>query len=298
MRTDGTPDVQRIGLRRDIVRDLYHTLLVISWPGLLGLLAGLYFTVNAVFAALYLLGWDAIVNARPGSFVDAFEFSVQTFATIGYGVFAPRTGWAHAVVSVEALAGIVYSAFATGLMFSKFARPSARVLFAEQPVVTMHEGTPTLIIRIANSRFNQLFEASAKLRLSRLTVSREGQRMRKFFDLPLLREQTPMLALSWTLFHRIDDESPLFGLTPEDLERHQAMLILMISGTDETVVQTVHARKVWRTRQIAWDHRYVDIMEDRPGGGLSIHYERFSDVVPVDPAHSVLPRLFPPERQV
>lgn len=297
MRTDGTLAVERIGLHRDIVRDLYHTLLVISWPGLLGLLAALYFVLNALFAGLYLLGGDTIVNARPGSFVDAFEFSVQTFATIGYGVFAPRTGWAHAVVSVEALSGIVYSAFATGLMFSKFARPSARVLFAERPVVAMHEGVPTLIIRIANSRFNQLFEASAKLRLSRLTTSREGQSMRKFFDLPLLREQTPMLALSWTLFHRIDESSPLFGLTPEDLARHQAMLILMISGTDETVVQTVHARKVWRTHELAWDHRYVDIMEDRPEGGLRIHYERFHEVVPVDPAHSVLARLFPPDPQ-
>ena len=286
-RPDGTLDVVRHGIRRDVWGDLYHALITVHWPGLLGILAGMYFAINAIFAGLYCLGGANIQGARPGSFVDAFEFSVQTFATIGYGVLAPVTPWAHALVSVEALAGIVYSAFATGLMFSKFARPSARILFSDRPVVAIHEGVPTLMLRVANGRFNQLFEASAKLRLSQMETSREGQRLRRFRDMRLDRDQTPVLALSWTLFHPIDEASPLYGLTPEELERRAAMLILMVSGTDETMVQTVHARQVYLASGFAWNHRYADIMEPRPEGGLAIHYERFHELVPVDEKHRI-----------
>ncbi len=293
MRSDGSFAVERIGLQHDFFGDLYHSLITVSWPGLLGLLAAMYFGINGVFAVLYALGGDSIANAEPGNLAQAFQFSVQTFATIGYGVFAPKSAWAHSLVSVEALVGIVYSAFATGLMFSKFARPSARVIFAERPVVSLIDGVPTLSIRLANGRTNQLFEASAKLRMSRMVTTPEGHSMRRFFDLRLTREQTPMLAMSWTLFHKIDAESPLLGLDPATLRAQEAMLILTISGTDETVVQDVHARKIYYADSLAWDHRYVDVIEPVPTGGIRIHYDRFHDVVPVDEAHAVLDLLHP-----
>jgi inward rectifier potassium channel len=287
LRPDGSIDVERRGLRRSVLTDLYHFLLTVSWPGLLALLAGAYFGLNALFAALYLVGGDNIAGATPGSFTEAFEFSVQTFATIGYGVFAPKTGWAHALVSIEALFGIVYSAFATGLMFAKFARPSARVLFAQRAVVAMHEGHPTLQIRMANGRFNQMVEASATLRLSRMEVTAEGMAMRRFHDLPLLRSTSPVFALSWTLFHRIDEKSPLYGQSPATLAGSDTFLIVGLSGMDETVAATVHARKLYMASDLAFNHRYVDIMDTEGGDRMVIRYDRFHQTRPADAAHHI-----------
>jgi inward rectifier potassium channel len=293
LRPDGGIDAERRGLRRSVFSDLYHFLLTVSWPGLIALLAGSYFALNALFAVLYLLGGDTpfggdnIAGAEPGSFANAFQFSVQTFATIGYGVFSPKTTWAHTLVSVEALVGIVYSAFATGLTFAKFARPTARILFANRPVLCLHEGVPTLQIRIANGRFNQIVEAEAILRVSRVEVTAEGQSMRRFHDLKLVRSTSPVFALSWTLFHRVDESSPLHGLGPDQIGAADTFLIVSVSGMDETVASTVHARKLYVASDLAFNHRYVDIMDTEGGERLVIRYDRFHEIVPVEAAHRV-----------
>lgn len=281
LQRNGSLDVTRIGLTRNVWTDLYHSLLKTSWPGILGLLSGTYLSVNALFAALFVAGGDCIQNARPGSFVDAFEFSIQTFATIGYGVFAPSTLWAHGLVAVEALVGIVFGAMATGLMFSKFARPTARVIFAERAPIGNRDGVPTLQFRIANGRMNQLVEATVKIRISRNEITMEGERIRRFHDMKLVRDTTPIFALPWTIFHPIDKDSLLWGATPESLAAVDAMIILIVTGTDETMGQTVHARSVYMADQIVWNHRYVDIITRGEDGGLIIDYTHFHALEPI-----------------
>lgn len=284
LRADGTLAVERVGLRRSVWNDLFHFLVTLRWGGLFGLIAALYFGINTIFAALYLAGGDCIANARPGSFADAFSFSVQTFATIGYGVYSPSTPWAHMLVSVEALVGIVYSALATGLTFAKFARPTARVLFSQTAPIYMYEGTPTLSIRMANGRFNQIVEASVKIRVSRMETSLEGILVRRLYDLRLVRETNPIFALSWQVFHPIDADSPLFGRSLEQMAKEQTILIVVVSGTDETMAATVQARAIYSYEQFVYNRRFVDIITPKEGGGVRVDYTRFheTDVAPED----------------
>ncbi len=287
IRPDGTLDVVRHAMPRSRLDDLYHLLITLSWPGVLALLASCYFLLNLAFGLLYLAGGNNIANARPGSLVDAMEFSVQTFATIGYGVFSPATPWAHFLVSVEALVGIVFSALATGLMFAKFARPTAKVLFARRACVSLHEGKPTLMLRIANGRSNLIMEANATLRVSRMETTREGVSLRRFYDIDLLRSTNSVFALGWTLFHVIDEKSPLRGQTPAQMVANDSLFILLVTGIDDTVVANVHARHVFTGRDLAWNERYVDVMVPGEDGRLVMHYDRFHDTVPVDEAHRV-----------
>lgn len=284
LRPDGSLHITRIGLQRSVWNDLFHTLLTLHRRGFTLLLFGSYFVVNLCFAVLYLLGGDCIQGARPGSLLDAFEFSVQTFATIGYGVLSPSTTYAHMLVAMEALTGILYSALATGLLFARFSRPTARVMFSQYATVGLYHGAPTLTYRVANGRFNQIVEANVHIRLSRMDTSPEGLVARRLYDLKLVRDTNPIFALSWSIFHVIDPESPLFGQTPESLEAAQAMLIIGLTGTDETVAATVHARKNLLWDQVLWNHRYVDILQGNAASGtMTVDYTKFHATVPMPP---------------
>jgi len=204
-------------------RDLYLHLLAAPWLRVLAIFVSVFLVTNALFALGYVAGTDSIENARPGSFVDAFFFSVQTMATIGYGKLAPRTLYANVLVTVEVLIGVVGLAIATGLAFAKFSRPTARVLFSGRVVIAPHEGVPSLMFRMANARGNNIVEAQLHVVLAREETTREGEAMRRFHDLRLLRPQTALFTLSWTAIHPITDGSPLAGATPEDLERHECV---------------------------------------------------------------------------
>jgi inward rectifier potassium channel len=281
LRADGGLDVERIGLERERWSDLYHGLLRQSWTRLVLGVTLVYFAANVAFALLYWIVPGSISGGRPGSLADAFYFSVQTFATIGYGVFSPSSGWAHFLVTLESLLGIIFSAMATGLVFAKFARPTARVLFARAIVVRTHDGVPTLCIRIANGRNAQLVEAAVRVRVSRVETSVEGERMRRFHDLKLIRDGNPIFALTWTLFHPIVPGSPLYGATPASLEAESAMFIVIVTGTDETTVQDVHARAVYFPGQVHWNYKYVDVIGRAEDGRVSVDYRKFHDVEPM-----------------
>lgn len=280
LQPDGSLKVERIGLEREIWSDLFHTALTLSWGQLALFIVAGFLLLNTGFAGLYLVGGENIANAAPGSFLDAFAFSIQTFATIGYGVFAPQSSWAHGLVAVESVVAILFNALATGLFFAKFARPTAKVIFAEVATICLHEGLPTLQLQCANGRHNQLVEASFKLRISRIVRTPEGQSMRRLYDLPLLRESNPIFALSWTLFHPITRESPLYGQTPESLAASQTMLIGVLTGIDDTMAQVVHARSIWFWDKILFHRRHVDIMRaDLGTGDAVIDYTRFHETV-------------------
>jgi len=275
-------DIIRKGVSHSNWRDPYHLILTIDWPGFFGLTVASYVATNALFALLYLAGGDSIKNARPGSFLDAFSFSVQTMATIGYGAMYPQTDYANILVSIEALVGLMGVAMVTGLMFARFSRPTARVLFSNVAVITPHNGVPTLIFRTANERRNQILEAQIGVSLLRNEVTTEGESMRRFYDLKLVRNQTRNFSLSWTVMHQIDESSPLYGETAESLIEAEMDIVVTLTGLDETVSQTIHARHYYLSEEVLWNMRFVDIFYTKPDGRRVIDYNRFHDVTPLE----------------
>jgi inward rectifier potassium channel len=263
--------------------DKYHFLLVSSWPRLLAILFAVYIASNAVFATLYLLGGDTIEGARPGSFTDAFFFSVQTMSTIGYGKMVPRLLWSNALVAIEALTGLLGLALVTGLIFAKFSRPTARVLFSRVAVVTQRDGLPCLMFRMANQRGNQIVEARVHVVLARTETTLEGEVLRRLCDLELTRTQNALFALSWTVIHPITAMSPLCGATASDLAAAEAEIIVSMTGLDETFAQTVHARHSYVSDEIVWGARFVDILSRLPDGRRLVNYAQFHDVIATDP---------------
>lgn len=277
-------DIVKIGGKQGRFDDLYHLLMVASWSRLLLTIAGVYLSINVIFGALFLLGGDdAITGARPGSFLDAFFFSVQTFSTIGYGVMAPKGAYASAVVTVEAFVGLLTVAMATGLMFSKFSRPTARVLFSSRMTIGARNGRTTLSLRMANERGNDIIEASFRVTVLKPEMSAEGEKIRRLHDVALVRSETPMFSISFQGFHVIDETSPLFGETPESLQEGAMRFIVTVTGLDGTVGQTIHARHIYQAEDIAWGARFADVLSNTPEGRLQIDYTRFHDIEPLPP---------------
>jgi len=279
---DGKFEIMGMGIWYYYWRDPYHLLLTIPWPGFLILICLSYITINALFAIAYLLGGDCIANARPGSFLDVFFFSVQTLASIGYGAMYPKTTYANIIVTIEAMIGLVGIAVMTGLAFARFSRPTARVMFSRVAVITPHDTKPTLMFRTANQRRNMILEAQLRVYLMRDEVTAEGQFMRRIYDLKLLRNQTPSFSLSWSVVHVIDEFSPLYGMTAESLIQTNSILMISLSGIDETVTQVVYARHSYSAHEILWNNRFVDIFHETPDGHRYIDYNRFHDVLPLD----------------
>jgi inward rectifier potassium channel len=270
--------IVRYGSGRGYLNDLYHFLLTRRWSVLLTLIFVLYLATNVLFALLYLAGGDAVENARAGSFVDAFFFSVQTMATIGYGKMAPRTMYAHALMVVESFSGILWVAMTTGLVFSKFSTPTSRVLFSNVAIIAPREGVPSLMFRMANERGNQIVEAQLRLSILRAEVTAEGETLRRFHDLKLQRALSPLFALTWTGVHQLTPDSPLYGVTAESLRQTSTLIVVSLVGIDSTSSQMMHARKTYSPDDIRWDVRFVDILSRLPDGRTSIDYRRFHDV--------------------
>jgi inward rectifier potassium channel len=259
--------------------DLYHRLLTIPWSGFFGLLTLAYGAFNAVFAALYLLQAGSIANVQRG-FADAFFFSVQTMATIGYGEMRPVTLYANVLVTIEVLLGLMGFALATGVIFARVSRPTARVLFSKIAVVTQYDGRPTLMFRAANQRTNRILQAQASLSLARNEMSAEGYEMRRFHELRVERAGTPLFSLSWTVMHVIDEEtSPLHGATPESLAERDVELIATLVGYDETLAQIIRARHSFRASEILFGRRFADILTRDADGVQTVDYRRFHDTL-------------------
>jgi inward rectifier potassium channel len=251
-----------VGLSQRFWDDIYHRALTIRWPVFFGLIGAIFLLLNALFATVYQLGDNAIANQYPQGFGGAFFFSVETLSTVGYGDMHPQTVYAHIVATVEIFTGMVS--------------------IAVVPVVRTIDGEPTLMIRAANTRQNVIAEASAQLHLLRLETSPEGFRLRKIYDLQLVRDRHPIFVLSWSLMHVIDAGSPLFGETSESLDRSQAVLLLTIEGIDETTAQSMLARQRWNHSDLRWNHRYVDLVNEDADGVSTIDYNVFHQVVPLD----------------
>ena len=271
----GDSPIRGVGTR--VLDDLYHHLVTASWPGLIGLIAAAFIIGNLVFATGYYLD-GGIENASSGSFADAFFFSVQTMATIGYGKLAPVTLFSNILVSVEALTGLLALALMTGLVFSKFSRPTARVRFSRYAVVGPRDGVNSLMVRMANMRANRIVEANIHVVFIRQETTIEGESIRRIYDLPMTRNRSAMFVLSWTAVHRIVEGSPLFGQTRESLADCEPQIVVSITGLDETFSQTIHARHTYNLDEIIWGARFADVLVRHPDGAVSIDYTRFDDV--------------------
>jgi len=274
------PGATILGLEDSRLSDLYHFLLTESWPTLLAGIVLIFVTINSIFAIIYLID-RGVENARPGSFGDAFFFSVQTMATIGYGKMSPDSVLANIMVSAEALIGLIGLAMVTGLVFAKFSRPTARVRFSRVAIVSNRDGVPSLQFRMANLRANRIVDASARVVFARQERTLEGEEMRRFYDLKLQRDRNALFIYSWTAIHPITEDSPISGVTKEAMEAASAEIIVSVIGLDETFAQTVHARYSYRARDLLWGRRFVDILERTPEGALAIDYTHFDDVVPI-----------------
>ncbi len=259
-------------------RSPYYLMLTVPWQGFFAITISLYAIANACFALLFLLGGpDTIINAEPGSFSDAFFFSVQTSASIGYGVMSPGSAYAHLLVTLEAIISLLGIAVLTGLAYARFSRPTAQVLFSRVAVVTPFQGTPTLMFRAANERRNQILEAQMRLYLTLDEVS-EGRTMRRFYDLALLRDRNPSFSLSWTALHPIDQASPLFEFSHADLRRTHAALLISLSGIDQTVGQAIHTRHTYYAGDILWHRQLKDIIHIADSGDRHIDFSAFHEV--------------------
>jgi inward rectifier potassium channel len=270
------------GRRASPFDDLYHSILTAPWPAFaLGVIA-LLTAGNALFAGLYLLDPSCIANARPGSFEDAFFFSVQTLATIGYGAMAPANRYGHVVVTVESFVGVLTTAVVTGLTFAKFARPTARIRFSARCVIGPRDGVPHLAFRLANFRHNAIVEASARVTLLVTEVSREGESLRRPYELPLVRAQNSLFRLSWVVMHAIDEASPFHGEGAlERLRAKDAQLFVTVIGLDEALGQSVHAQAYYKLDAIAPNARFADVLTREPDGSVTIDYSHFDEVLPI-----------------
>jgi inward rectifier potassium channel len=272
------------GLERNVWTDLYVNAMTISWPRFVGALAAAFVALNFVFAIIYYLAKAPIANAREGSLSDLFFFSVETTSTVGYGDMHPQTIYGHVVATAENFTGLLLLAVMTGLVFARFSRPRARIIFAKYPVVTQYNGEPTLIFRMANARSNFITEATAKLWMLSPTVSQEGKRMVGFDRLRLLKSENPTFALSWTLFHPIDESSPFFGKDEDALSESEINFVVSIVGFDEASGQIVRARDVFAAQDVHFGQEYVDFVWVDEQGLRHIDYAKIDETRAVSPS--------------
>src|ERR1700723_3150747 len=228
----GDREIVTEGLHLSFWADISHRCMTASWPSFIGGAVLVFIAFNAVFAVFYWIGNQPISNVPAGDYIDYLYFSIETLSTAGYGDMHPQTHYGHFIAAVELFTGIFSMSLMTGLIFSRFSRPNARLLFVDNPVISNHEGKPTLMIRFANERHNVIANATAKLWLLRNVVTLEGRSHRRFYELPLTQSQNPGLALSWTLYHVLDENSPLYQTNADDLEASSTTVVVVVSGYD------------------------------------------------------------------
>jgi inward rectifier potassium channel len=282
LNADGSFNVVRSGLGLLETLAPYQQLLAATWSGFFGIVFIGYLVLNLTFAWFYYaLGSEALVGPHAemlgGRFSQAFFFSVQTFATIGYGQIGPNGFPANAIVTIEALVGLMFQALATGLLFARFSRPTASILFSKQAIVAPYNDGLSLQFRIANRRKNEIIQLEAQVLFSAMQPDGRGGLVRRYTLLPLERNKVTFFPLSWTIVHPIDPASPFAGKTPEQLIDAEAEVLVLLSGIDETFAQTVFARSSYRAEEIGFNRRFRSIFVVEDGGRLSVDVSRLHE---------------------
>ena len=282
---DGSFNVRRVepGLWQRLAS--YHGLLTMPWPRFFAVIFAGYLAINSVFAGAYLLcGPGALTgDDRTVPFLRAFFFSVHTFATIGYGNVAPMGLAANLVVTVEAMVGLLSLALATGLVFARFSRPHARLLYSRCAVLAPYRGITAFEFRVVNASNSELIELTARVVLSRFEEEEGGGRQRRYYPLPLERESVAFFPLSWTVVHPIDETSPLYGWDREQLVAAEAEFLVLITGVDESFAQVVHSRTSYTAEEVVGNARFRSMFRSGDGA-LGVDIEKLHEIEPVEPA--------------
>ena len=262
-------------------RDAYQWLLALNWPRFALFIAAIYITINLVFAELYSLGGNSIAELTPGSFVEAFFFSVQTLATVGYGHMYPQTLYGHVVTTLEIISGMFGLAVMTGLIFVRFSRPTARILFSKSIVIAPFNGRPALMLRIANLRHHSLVEAEFRIMLTRDEPILEDESYRHFYTLKLAFDRLIVFPAALTLRHIIDEQSPLHGATAESLEKSRSIFVVSVVGVETVIPAAVQSQQDYTWRDVRFGERFVDVYTELEQGRLTVDYGRLHDTEPV-----------------
>ncbi len=270
--------VLKLGTSRYDVRDPYHLAVALRWPAFVVLFMCGFLAINLIFAVLYTIRPGAIAHAAPGSLEDAFFFSVETLATVGYGTMAPGSRYGHVVASAETIAGLAFTAVTTGLIFVRFSRPRPNVIFAENAVVAPHEKKPTLMMRVAYAGAGMLVGAEAHLDVLLAIRSAEGRRFLLPHELTLVRRRSPVLLLTWTLMHVIDESSPLYGLDADGMRNAQARILLTIHGRDRETGSQVYDVKLYEAGQVRFGCAYRDVVSFDDQGRAQADLGRVSEI--------------------
>jgi inward rectifier potassium channel len=286
----GNTEFLKLNASRYDWRDTYHQLLTLTWPRFAGVILVLYVVVNLLFAGLYLIGGDSIAEMPSGSFSEAFFFSVETLATVGYGHMYPATLYGHLAATLEIMVGMFGMAVVTGLIFIRFARPTARIEFSKTAVVSNFDGVPTLAIRVANLRHHPMIEAEFKMTVSYGKITAEGEEVRLFFPLNLIFNHLVNFPVAITIRHPIDEKSPLYGLTPNDFEHTLARLFISVVCVDPVIASPVYVQHHYTPGEIEWNRQFVEMYFDRQGGGYSVDYGKLSNT---EPAASLISNIGP-----
>ncbi len=262
-------------------RDAYQWLLSLRWPSFAAFVAAVYIALNLVFATFYLLRPGAIAGMARGSFAEAFFFSVQTLATVGYGHMYPQTLYGHVITTIEIMSGVFLLAVMTGLIFVRFSRPAARIVFSKCVVIAPFNGRPTLMLRVGNLRQQSMVEVEFRLMFTRDEPILEGDNFRHFYNLKLAFDRLIAWPAALTLRHTIDEGSPLYGATPGSLEAQRAILIASVVGIDPVISASVQKQQDYTARDFRFDHRFVEIYSEQGDGKLTVDYGRLHETEPV-----------------
>jgi inward rectifier potassium channel len=258
-------------------RDAYHSILTLTWPQFAGLIFGVYVLINILFASLYWAGGKSIAELPPGSFADAFFFSVETLATVGYGHMYPDSLYGHFIATLEIITGMFGMAVVTGLIFVRFSRPTARIMFSKFVVVAPFDGVPTLMLRVGNLRHHAMVEAEFRVMLIRNEPTIEEPDVRRFYTLKLHFDRLIAFPAALTIRHRIDEGSPLFGMTPQDLEKSDTRLLASIVCVDTVIPAPIQSQIDYNYDEILWNRRFAEIYTEHGNGRFSVDYGRFHE---------------------
>ena len=264
----GVLEVEKKGVGRFDFRDPYHLAIALSWPQFLIAMLAFYLLANIAFATLFWMVPGSVANVRPGNPSDNFFFSVETLSTVGYGQMYPATLYGHVIASIEIACGIAFTAILTGLTFVRFSRPRAKMLFAANPVVAMHNGQPTLMLRVGNGRADPLMDARAQLSILLSERTAEGRLFRRAQELRLQRAHLPVFPLTWTLMHVLGERSPLFGYNESRIVESDARMFVALSARDPTLATTVHDVRIYGATDIRFGMRYLDAITVEEDGRL------------------------------
>jgi inward rectifier potassium channel len=281
---DGSFNVKRSGGTFWSRLNIFNRLMVCSWGQFFLLVISFYLLLNFIFAGIYeVVGIENLQGAdltSPESrFMDAFFFSSQTLTTVGYGRIAPIGFGASAVAAIESLLGLLIFALATSLLYGRFSRPVAHILYSDKAIIAPYLDVTAFMFRIVNERANQLIDLQVEVAMSILEKQPNGKDIRRYYALKLERNRVNFFPTNWTIVHPITQESPMFGMSKEELLSHDAEFLILIRATEDTFNQTVHSRLSYHAREVVFGAKFTSMVLDGDTSGMSnLDLTKLSDI--------------------